>query len=142
MLDIVKHAVKTVIQTLGDEDRLSLAAFDHTTDTVFALGEMTPAGRAQATDALECLAPRGQTNLWGGLQAGLDALCAPDPDGADRTKSLLLLTDGQPNIKPPRGHEQEFRDYLDAHPDLTVAVNTFGFGNSLDSELLLDLATI
>lgn len=142
LLDIVKHAVKTVIHTLGDEDRLSLVAFDHTAETAFALTEMTPAGRTQAVAALEGLAPRGQTNLWGGLQAGLDALRAPDRDGAVRTKSLMLLTDGQPNITPPRGHQQELRDYLDAYPDLTAAVNTFGFMNNLDSELLLDLATI
>ena len=110
MLDVVKHAVKTVMHTLGDEDRLALVAFDHATDTVFSLAEMTPAGREQALAALDRLMPRGQTNIWGGLEAGLDALCAPDRDGADRTKSLLLLTDGQPNVKPPRGHEQEFQD--------------------------------
>jgi len=142
LLDVVKHAVKTVIHTLGDEDRLALVAFDHRADTAFALAEMTPAGRTQALAALQGLAPRGQTNLWGGLQAGLDALRAPDRDGAERTKSLLLLTDGQPNVAPPRGHTQELRDYLDAHPDLSAGVNTFGFGYSLDSELLLDLATI
>jgi len=53
----------------------------------------------------------------------------------------LLLTDGQPNLCPPRGHIAELRDYMDTHPNFTCQLNTFGFGYNLDSELLLDLAT-
>jgi len=53
----------------------------------------------------------------------------------------MLLTDGQPNITPPRGHLAELRDYKDSHPDFSFQINTFGFGYSLDSALLLELAT-
>jgi hypothetical protein len=32
-----------------------------------------------------------------------------------RGRALLLLTDGQPNITPPRGHIAELRNYMDQH---------------------------
>merc|ERR1719330_1006439 len=59
----------------------------------------------------------------------------------DRQQAILLLTDGQPNNVPPRGHLPELRDYKDSHPGFNFQLNTFGFGYNLDSELLLDLAT-
>merc|ERR1719181_926841 len=69
VLDVVKHAVKTVMHTLGPDDRLALVAFDNMVETAFALGEMNDGGRKQAVEALEALQPRGTTNIWGGLHA-------------------------------------------------------------------------
>eukprot|EP00747_Dinoflagellata_sp_TGD_P164295 gnl/TRDRNA2_/TRDRNA2_184047_c0_seq1.p1 gnl/TRDRNA2_/TRDRNA2_184047_c0~~gnl/TRDRNA2_/TRDRNA2_184047_c0_seq1.p1 ORF type:complete len:1086 (+),score=163.33 gnl/TRDRNA2_/TRDRNA2_184047_c0_seq1:79-3336(+) len=138
ILDIVKHAVKTVMHTMKDEDRLSLVTFSSAAVTIFELKAMTADGRKQAELELERLHPGGQTNLWGGILAGMETLLAPS--STRRQKTLLLLTDGQPNISPPRGHISELRDYKDAHPELSFQINTFGFGYSLDSQLLLDLA--
>ena len=45
MLDLVKHAVKTVMHALSPDDRVAIVAFDDIAETVFALGEMTPAIR-------------------------------------------------------------------------------------------------
>ena len=55
--------------------------------------------------------------------------------------SLLLLTDGVPNQIPPRGHVPSLQRYLAAHPNAqSTKISTFGFGYSLDSEMLADLA--
>jgi len=140
ILDIVKHAVRAVMHILGDRDRLSIVAFDDKAETVFALSAMTEAGREDAVRALEILRPRGQTNLWDGVVAGMESLRALSPDAGVRQKTLLLLTDGMPNISPPRGHLRELRAYKESHTDLDFQINTFGFGYSLDSELLLELA--
>ena len=53
---------------------------------------------------------------------------------------LLVLTDGQPNIVPPKGHLQELRKYFQANPTFPCQLETFGFGYSVDSKLLLELA--
>lgn len=140
ILDIVKHAVKTVMHTLKDEDRLALVAFDDRVETVFSLSPMSVEGRESAISALDALRPRGQTNLWGGILAGLEELRTPAQDAGFRKRTLLLLTDGQPNISPPKGHLAELRKYKDSHVDFNFQMNTFGFGYSLDSALLLDLA--
>eukprot|EP00746_Dinoflagellata_sp_MGD_P138916 gnl/MRDRNA2_/MRDRNA2_72470_c0_seq1.p1 gnl/MRDRNA2_/MRDRNA2_72470_c0~~gnl/MRDRNA2_/MRDRNA2_72470_c0_seq1.p1 ORF type:complete len:1023 (-),score=174.32 gnl/MRDRNA2_/MRDRNA2_72470_c0_seq1:198-3188(-) len=140
ILDIVKHAVKTVMHTLKDEDRLALVAFDDKVETVFSLSPMSVEGRESAIVALDALRPRGQTNLWGGILAGLEELRILSQDAGSRKRTLFLLTDGQPNISPPKGHLAELRKYKDGHVDFKFQMNTFGFGYSLDSALLLDLA--
>jgi hypothetical protein len=53
---------------------------------------------------------------------------------------LFVLTDGQPNIVPPKGHLQELRKYFQANSTFTCQLATFGFGYSVDSKLLLELA--
>merc|ERR1719203_2195094 len=63
-----------------------------------------------------------------------------DAGRPERQQAIMLLTDGQPNHVPPRGHLPELRDYKDSHPGFNFQLNTFGFGYNLDSELLLDLA--
>merc|ERR1719326_2607749 len=35
----------------------------------------------------------------------------------------------------------EFKNYMEVHPNFSFTLNTFGFGNQLDSQLLCDLAT-
>lgn len=52
---------------------------------------------------------------------------------------MLLLTDGQPNVIPPRGHIPMLKMYKDQNP-ISCTVNTFGFGYYLDSELLEQIA--
>ncbi|CAE7427703.1 unnamed protein product [Symbiodinium natans] len=139
VLDIVKHAVKTVIKALGPQDRLALVAFDDKQRTALALTDMCDRGQELALEALDGLRPGGQTNIWGGMKAAMDAL-REGAASSKRHQAILLLTDGQPNIKPPRGHLRELADYKDTHPGFHFQLNTFGFGYSLDSELLLELA--
>ena len=57
-----------------------------------------------------------------------------------RRQAVMLLTDGQPNVQPPRGHIVELQNYKDQYTGFDFQLNTFGFGYSLDSKLLVDLA--
>ncbi|KAG8949714.1 hypothetical protein FRC04_008254 [Tulasnella sp. 424] len=61
-----------------------------------------------------------------------------------RLSSIFLLTDGLPNVEPPRGHIPMLKLYLESQPsDKTkFTINTFGFGYSLDSKLLNEIAKI
>lgn len=106
---------------------------------MFGLGEMTEGGRLQAISAMDTLQADGGTNIWSGLLTGMNALQNVH-SALPRKKSLLLLTDGQPSVKPPRGHEVEMRNYLESHPGFQFQLNTFGFGYGLDSSLLANLA--
>eukprot|EP01125_Pyxidicula_operculata_P021770 TRINITY_DN8628_c0_g1_i1.p1 TRINITY_DN8628_c0_g1~~TRINITY_DN8628_c0_g1_i1.p1 ORF type:complete len:1076 (+),score=188.04 TRINITY_DN8628_c0_g1_i1:27-3230(+) len=144
ILDIVKHAVKTIIYTLTENDRISLVEFDTIASTVFALDYMTETKRQKAIEALERLQPRDSTNIWAGLSAGLDSLrnVADDNkvDSVPRKKSLVLLTDGQPNAGPLDREDAHLKKYYADHPGFTCQVNTFGFGYSLKTKLMTDLA--
>merc|ERR1719487_2887946 len=48
ILDIAKHALKTVVHSLSDGDRLALVAFDHRAETVLQATSMTKEGRDKA----------------------------------------------------------------------------------------------
>ena len=140
LLDVVKHAVTTIISILEPTDRLSLVAYSSEARLVFDLIPMDEAGKARATTDLGGLQTGGQTNLWDGLHTGLEVLRRGSEDGSNRLSAVLLLTDGQPNICPPRGHLPMLKRYKDQNLRLSATISTFGFGYRLDSELLRDIA--
>mmetsp|Transcript_28743 Transcript_28743/g.37726 ORF Transcript_28743/g.37726 Transcript_28743/m.37726 type:complete len:759 (+) Transcript_28743:142-2418(+) len=138
ILDIVKHGLRTIIHTLTEKDRLALVSYNSSARQVFGLIQMTNEGKKTAEVAMEALAPGGQTNIWDGLLTGMEILRSDTAPG--RFASLCLLTDGLPNIVPPRGHLPMLQRYRDQHQQLPCRINTFGFGYSLDSKLLSELA--
>lgn len=140
LLDVVRHACKTVIQTLGSNDRFSLVTYSDEATLELDLLEMNALGKTTATAKVDGMYVKGQTNLWDGLHAGLEVMRKREESG--RLGSILLLTDGCPNIHPPRGHQAMLRRYLDANRDLCVPISMYGFGYNLDSSLLKDLALI
>ena len=140
LLDVVKHAVTTVISVLEPTDRLSLVAYSSEARVVFDLIPMDEAGKARAKRELSNLYTGGQTNLWDGLHSGLEVLRRGCEDGSNRLSAVLLLTDGQPNICPPRGHLPMLKRYKDQNLRLSATISTFGFGYRLDSDLLRELS--
>ena len=139
LLDIVKHAVKTIANILQPKDRLSLVTYSSNAKTIFELIPMDQKGKQRVQKELDGFQPDGQTNLWDGLHSGLEVLRKAQTSG--RLGAVLLLTDGQPNVIPPRGHIPMLQKYKDEHKQLSCSINTFGFGYNLESELLKDLAT-
>jgi len=137
LLDVVKHAVRTIIHTLSPGDRLSVVSFSSSAQVVFGLMNMNSAGQATAERMVKDLRPGGQTNVWDGLQSGLQTL----RDSGDRRTALFILTDGKPNVSPPRGEAAMLQRYLTEH-QMSSPVSTFGFGYEVQSSLLLDLCTI
>ncbi|KAG8891672.1 hypothetical protein FRC01_014580, partial [Tulasnella sp. 417] len=61
-----------------------------------------------------------------------------------RLSSIFLLTDGQPNVEPQGGHIPALKHYLESQPEdkTKFTINTFGFGYSVDSKLLSEIAKI
>jgi len=113
ILDIVKHAVKTVMHTLSAEDRVALVVFSDKAEVCFKLTNMTPAGRTRCESLIDGNMPHGKTNLWGGLLNSLEVLREGQDKDVFRKTQIMLLTDGLPTISPPRGHHMELRDYMD-----------------------------
>ena len=147
LLDIVKHALATIIETLEPSDRLAIVAYSTKARTVVPLNLLSSANKSVAKNAVKALSSGGQTNLWDGLKTGLELLRAAGADVApERNASLFLLTDGLPNISPPRGEVAMLQRYHLGSSDgggttlSHVGISTFGFGYNLDSPLLAALA--
>ena len=137
LLDIVKHAVKTVVMCMEPKDRMSLVVYDTNPNKIFGLKHMDKAGKDYALKETDELQPLSSTNLWGGLEMGLDVMRKESRKEANG--SVFLLTDGLPNVIPPRGHIPMLKKYKDNH-GLSCCIGTFGFGYQLDSQLLHDIA--
>ncbi len=109
LLDIAKHAVGTVIHSLGAQDRLALVSYSDKARKELDLTAMDAAGHARADAVLKALHTEGSTNIWDALREGMDVLRAQPRGG--RIPAVFLLTDGQPNVEPPRGHLQMLQRY-------------------------------
>ncbi|KAK6540371.1 hypothetical protein TWF694_009172 [Orbilia ellipsospora] len=152
ILDVVKHAMKTIIATLNDDDRLAIVAFDTRAELITDFQHSTTSGKSSLNTCVDKLQPKASTNLWDGLKMGMNLLhdvqhkaegsssstTAKKAEG--RLASIFILTDGQPNVNPPRGHIPMLQQWLEAHPDTRFAINSFGFGYDLESALMSDIA--
>jgi Ca-activated chloride channel family protein len=100
---------------------------------------MTATAKASLRAAVERVQARSNTNLGGGLLAGLDhARVARLPEGMP--VRVILFTDGLANAGPAKRPE-ELRALLEANRGETT-VSAFGYGDDADQELLRELSDL
>mmetsp|Transcript_7373 Transcript_7373/g.12813 ORF Transcript_7373/g.12813 Transcript_7373/m.12813 type:complete len:585 (+) Transcript_7373:63-1817(+) len=136
LLDVAKHGVRTVINTMHDTDRLCLVGFESTATTILPLTHMDKKGQELAQQKLDELVAYGGTDIWQGLSHGLDALHTDVEKG--RLGHIMLLTDGM--SQSPDSIVPNLQQYRTTHERLPGTISTFGFGYNLDSRLLVQLA--
>jgi Mg-chelatase subunit ChlD len=135
ILDVVKHSVLTMAEMLGPKDRLAIVNFANAA-TSRPFVNMDDAGRVELKKLLDTLRSEGGTNLWSGIQAGMDIACT-----STRNCSVFVLTDGRPTTNPPRGYEKTLERHLEQFQGpAPFTVSTFGFGYQLDADILDQLA--
>lgn len=137
VLDIIKHAVKTSIHSLSDTDRCALIFFDNNITYDMELTYADNIIKTSADNILKNINPGGTTDIYRGLVKAIDVLKTRRSEM--RNSAIILLTDGRPNISPGRGEVVEFKRLLQRQ-DFNTVLNTYGFGNDLDSTLLSELA--
>jgi len=91
ILNLVQHAIKTVMCTLTENDRLSIVAFNGKASIESTLKYMDEAGRQESLVALEQLQAKGKTNLWDGLFCGMESLRL----GSHAPQALQAATEAQ-----------------------------------------------
>ena len=134
VLDVAKHAVKTIIETLNEFDKLAVVWFNHESGVLFPLTIMNEVGKQHAKKLLSTLTDCGGTDIWKGLHKGLIET------SMSKKSHIMLLSDGQtsnrntiiPNLESHRNRSEK------SGPVIT----TFGFGYNIDSEILLQIASI
>jgi len=138
LLDIAKHGVRTVAASLCDEDRLSLVWFNHEAGQAFPLTKMNAAGRKAVGRQLDSIGVSGGTDIWLGLQQGLESLRAKSHE--NRMAHMMLLTDGMTTKRDTV--MRNLQEYIQMHEQLPGTLSTFGFGYSIDSPLLVEISTL
>lgn len=138
-LDLVKHSTKTLISMLGNNDYLAIITFSTYSKIILSITQMDSTGRLNALQKIDTLKTEGQTNIWAGLRNAIElstnVICE------NKNVFCVLLTDGESNINPPRGIINTLKSYIKDNP-FKGTLSTFGFGYSLDSNLLDEFATL
>lgn len=135
-IQLLKHAMLTVANMLDDRDRTHLGIIGFSDNATVLL----PTGKinlSQAEGAINALHPGGGTNLWDGIRAGLEEASRVALENPHAFVNVVVLTDGEPthSYSPPNGIAQTFENRMMKMPP-NVFVHTFGFGYSLDTQLL------
>ena len=112
VLSLTISAAKTIIHSLNGDDNVSIVTYSSKAHVVCSNLACTPENRLIMETELDALKPISNTNMWDGIHTSLDILRQTSPP--PRVKGVFLLTDGIPNVDPPRGHvymmEKYFRD--------------------------------
>lgn len=142
-LDLVKHTLNTIISAMSDVDQISIIKFSTVAKSFAPLTRLIPAAKRSLMDRLESLVPEGQTNIWDGLRLAIDEISQLRGDDLNANVQVYLLTDGEPTITTPRSLPETVENYLRVKSlQVPIVFNTFGYGYSLDSRLLYDVAKL
>ncbi|KAH7175446.1 hint-domain-containing protein [Dactylonectria macrodidyma] len=137
VLDLTKHAARTIIETMNEGDRLGIVTFSGKAKVIQPLIPMTDANKEVARKNVTKMEPQDATNLWHGILEGLKLF--KNISSSNKVPAVMILTDGMPNhMCPPAGYVPKIR----AMGQLPASLHTFGFGYSLRSGLLKSIAEI
>lgn len=133
-LDLVKHSVRTIIHSLTPDYSLGIVSFD-----IRAKMEMEPVlmngmGKAQAVHSMENIECGSTTNIWDGIRMIMNRHTSGD------TPTILLFTDGESNVDPPRGIVPTLEREI-SRTGISPTIHTLGFGYDINSSILHDIGS-
>ena len=137
VLSLTITAAKTILNSLNENDNISIVTYSSEAKVLFDHLPCSPGNKRLIESGLDLLKPLSTTNMWEGIIHSLDILRLSSPP--KRNKGIILLTDGIPNVIPPKGHAYMLDKYFKQH-NFKCMISCYGFGYNLDSELLLDIS--
>lgn len=138
-LDLVKHAMKTIIHTLDENDILVMIKFASNAVCIFN-NKLTKENKNEALRLVKNLYAEGYTNIWDGLNTAINAVTRSVIDEGTN-KAIFLLTDGVPYGSLTT--EQILENFAQTQTSKNLSnimISTAGFGYTLDIKLLTELA--
>lgn len=138
-MDKVKRALQTFIAQLSPGDLVSLTQFSNDATAVQPLTSASSQHYLQ--QQIQSLYPSGSTNLFAGLELGLQQLYNYSDHGefaGNLTRRVILLTDGVANLGLTAPHQimGQVQPYLNSG----IQISTIGVGEDVNFELLKGLA--
>lgn len=135
-MDYAHDAIEALLKQMGPRDRFALVDFDDTVETAVSLTAVTSDNLSSLIRTARDIAPRGGTNLGGGLSEGIRLI--RQGSRAGQSKRVILLSDGLANVGviDPKA--------LGKMADQAVAgefaVSTIGLGLDFNETLMSSLA--
>lgn len=143
IMDLVKHAVKTVIKAMRQQDRISIILFDDKVQVPYTFVSLTHQKREELVGFVDQIRHRGSTNIFDAIHKGME-LIMNRPAECTNEAAIMFFTDGQPNCGKYStasgiitGLETEKANMKFKYP-----IHTYAFGQytACTSSLLLSIA--
>ena len=128
-INLVKESLKYLVKLMTDSDNFALVTFSDESYLINDLTKMTQENKNLILDNIEKLYVIGGTNIYSGLEEGLQ-LIKNDYSSGDRIASMILLSDGADNYYYDRVISM-FKNLIvsKGKKDYVFTLNTFGYGN-------------
>ncbi len=130
-LQTVKQAAQSLINRLQPHDRIAIVVFDHRAKVLVPNQEIS--NPVEINSLLQRLEPQGGTAIDEGMKLGIEEL-AMGKKGA--ISQAFLLTDGENE----HGDNQRCLQLARLAADYNVTLNTLGFGNHWNQDVLEKIA--
>ena len=138
-LGLVKHSLKTIASILNENDKMSLITFNEKARLCKESIYMDERGKNIMFYVIESsMRASGKTNIWDALKLGM----LEAQKYKECNTCLLLFTDGEPNVNPPKGIIPTLKESLSTIKDVNFTISTFAFGYKFDSKLMEEIAQI
>jgi uncharacterized repeat protein (TIGR01451 family) len=125
-IDFAKRAANLFVDFLRDGDSVAVVSFSDAATVNFALTPISGSGtKASARAAINSLTASGNTNIGGGLQAGLNQLTTQTSHSCNNI--IVLLSDGDHNTGPTPA------SVIPAIQDADTTVLSVGLGSGISS---------
>ena len=141
-LNLVKESLKYLVKLMSDSDNFALVTFSDNSYLINDLTKMTQENKNLILNNIEQLSVIGNTNIYSGLQKGLQLL-KNDYSSGDRIASMILLSDGADNFYYDRVVSM-FKNLIvnEGKGNYVFTSNTFGYGYNHDYNLMNNIALI
>jgi uncharacterized protein YegL len=133
VLDILKYSANVIIKSGNEKQRIGIVQFSNEGRIVKPLTVLNEFGKRDLSASIELLNPNGQTNLYDGIIKSWDLF----ESSTCNKKSIILFTDGEPNMEPPRGYINQLQNIKEKkyNGKYISDINIYTYGNSVNSEL-------
>jgi Ca-activated chloride channel family protein len=129
-IENLKEAVKRVVDSLGEKDRISVVIFDDEVEAL--LTNQSPSNKAEIKNKIDSIIPRGGTQISDAMKKGIEEIKkGASPNMVSR---ILLLTDGQTWDDEPKCEELSIEA-----KKAGISITAVGLGDEWNENLLISI---
>ncbi len=129
-IENLKEAVKRVVDSLGEKDRISIVIFDDEVEAL--LTNQSPTNKAEIKNKIDSIIPRGGTQISDAMKKGMEEI--KKGASANMVNRMLLLTDGQTWDDEPKCEELSIEA-----KKAGISISAVGLGDEWNENLLISI---
>ena len=139
-IQLVKDTLNYIVDHTIEEDKVALITFHSRASLVLGLTKMTEANKKTMKSKINGLSVTGGTNIYSGLEMGLQQV-TQDYSSGDRVCSIILLSDGADQYA---NADTKFDSLIKngAKKNYLFTTHSLGFGASHDANLMSSISKI